>query len=224
MSMKTSWPLRCALLLLSAQVLTACPGGGGEPDPDPKPDTTAPTTRATPAGGTFTSLVAVALACDDGAGSGCAATYYTLDGSQPSTGSPQYREPFTLAATTTLRFFSVDKEGNTEGVKMEQYTFSGPQDTQAPTTTATLAGGAYNSPRSVALACDDGAGTGCAATYYTLDGSVPTTSSTRYSTALAISTTTTLRFFSVDAAGNAERVKQERYVLDTEPPTVAATP
>ncbi|MFP2930787.1 chitobiase/beta-hexosaminidase C-terminal domain-containing protein [Pyxidicoccus sp. 3LG] len=222
MSSKTSWWLRCATLLFTAQVLTACPGG--DPDPEPTPDTTAPTTRATPAGGSYSRLVAVALACDDGAGSGCAATYYTVDGSQPSTGSTQYREPFTLATTTTVRFFSVDKAGNSEGVKAEQYTFTGAQDTTAPTTTATPTGGSYNSPRSVALACDDGTGSGCAATYYTLDGSVPTTASSRYTAALAVSTTTTLRFFSVDVAGNAEGAKQERYVLDTEPPTVAATP
>ncbi|MCP3145223.1 chitobiase/beta-hexosaminidase C-terminal domain-containing protein [Pyxidicoccus xibeiensis] len=223
MSLKTSWSLRCAALLLTAQVVSACTGGG-EPNPPPGQDTTAPTTRATPAGGSFSALVAVALACDDGAGSGCAATYFTVDGSEPGTSSPQYREPFTLAANTTVRFFSVDKAGNTEGAKSEQYTFTSGQDTQAPTTVANPAGGSFNSPRSVALTCDDGTGTGCAATYFTLDGSIPSESSTRYTAALAISATTTLRFFSVDRAGNAEGVRRERYVLDTEPPTVAASP
>ncbi|MBZ4417788.1 chitobiase/beta-hexosaminidase C-terminal domain-containing protein [Myxococcus sp. RHSTA-1-4] len=224
MSLKTSWPLRCALVLLTAHLVSAC----GKPDPDPNPnpgqDTSAPATRATPAGGSFSQLVAVALVCDDGAGSGCAATYYTLDGSTPGTGSTQYHEPFTLSATTTVRFFSVDKAGNTEAVKSEQYTLTSAVDTQAPTTTASLPGGAYNSPRSVALTCNDGAGSGCAATYYTLDGSVPTEASPRYSAPLAISANTTLRFFSVDVAGNVEGARLERYVLDTEAPTVSASP
>jgi hypothetical protein len=225
MFLKTSWRLRCAVALLTAQLVSACGGGGGNPNPTPEQDTTAPATRATPAGGSFTSLVAVALACDDCAGSGCAATYYTLDGSTPGTGSPQYREPFTLSATATLRFFSVDKAGNTEAAKSEQYTFTNTSgDTQAPTTTANPAGGAYNSPRSVALTCNDGTGTGCAATYYTLDGSLPTESSSRYAAPVAISASTTLRFFSVDKAGNSEGTRTERYVLDTDAPVVSASP
>jgi hypothetical protein len=214
------------MALLVAQLASACGGGGTEPNPNPTPaqDTAAPATRATPAGGSFTSRVAVALACDDGAGSGCAATYYTLDGSTPGTGSTQYREPFTLSATTTVRFFSVDTAGNTESPKSEQYTLTSAQDVAAPTTTATPAGGAYNSPRSVALVCADGAGSGCAATHYTLDGSVPTEASPRYAAPLAISATTTLRFFSVDTAGNVEGTRTERYVLDTDAPTVSASP
>jgi hypothetical protein len=225
MSLKTSWPLRCALALLTAQLVSACgEGGPSNPNPQPGPDTAAPATRATPAGGGFGSTVAVALVCDDGAGSGCDATYYTLDGSAPTSGSPRYREPFTLGATTTVRFFSVDKAGNAEAAKSEQYTLTGARDTTPPTTAANPPGGSLNSPRSVALVCQDGAGTGCAATFYTLDGSVPTEASPRYSAPLAISTSTTLRFFSVDVAGNTEGVKTERYALDTQGPMVAASP
>jgi hypothetical protein len=168
--------------------------------------------------------VAVALVCEDGAGSGCDATYYTLDGSTPTAGSSRYREPFTLAATTTVRFFSVDKAGNTEAVKSEQYTLTGSRDTTAPTTVASPPGGPLNSPRSVALQCQDGTGSGCAATYYTVDGSVPTEASLRYTAPVAVAASTTLRFFSVDVAGNTEGVKTERYVLDTQGPTVAASP
>ncbi|QSQ25097.1 chitobiase/beta-hexosaminidase C-terminal domain-containing protein [Pyxidicoccus parkwayensis] len=229
MPLKTSWPLRCAVTLLLAQLASACGGGDSNPDPNPNPnpaqDTAAPTSKATPPGGSFTRGVAVALVCEDGAGSGCAATYYTLDGSTPSKSSTQYREPFTLSATTTLRFFSVDKAGNTEAVKTEQYTFSDTHsDTQAPTTTATPAGGFFNSARAVTLACDDGSGGGCAATHYTVDGSVPTESSPRYTAPVAVAASTTLRFFSVDQAGNVEGARTERYVIDAEPPTVAASP
>ena len=88
-----------------------------------------------------------------------------------------------------------------------------PSDTTAPTTTASPAGGTYLPPQSVTLTCNDGAGTGCNKTYYTIDGSTPTPSSSVYSAALAIAATTTLKFFSTDIAGNAETVRNESYAL-----------
>ncbi|WP_426753006.1 chitobiase/beta-hexosaminidase C-terminal domain-containing protein [Myxococcus sp. Y35] len=221
----SSWPLRYAALALTTQLVLACGGGGGgEPQPPPAADLTPPTTRATPDGGDFSGAVVVTLACDDGQGSGCAATYYTLDGSTPGTGSTQYREPFTLGSTTTVRFYSVDTAGNAEAPKSVTYTLAGAPDVEPPATVANPASGSFSSPRSVALTCDDGAGSGCAATYYTLDGSVPTQASPRYTAPLSIAASVTLRFFSVDRVGNIEAVRQARYVVDTEAPQVAATP
>ena len=76
-------------------------------------------------------------------------------------------------------------------------------DTTPPVVTATPLSGDYTSAQSVTLSCSDGInGSGCAGTYYTLDGSVPTTSSTLYSSAIVISETTTLRFTALDNAGN----------------------
>lgn len=78
-------------------------------------------------------------------------------------------------------------------------------DTTAPgTTTATPTSGVYNAAKSVALT-----GTEPGITYYTLDGSEPTTSSPAYSEPISIATDTTLRFFTVDAAGNAEDPQQQ---------------
>ena len=51
-------------------------------------------------------------------------------------------------------------------------------------------------------------------TYYTLDGSAPTTSSTIYSNPVTISDDTTLKFFSEDAAGNREATKTETYTIE----------
>jgi hypothetical protein len=44
-------------------------------------------------------------------------TYYTLDGTTPTTASAKFVEPITLNSTTTLKYFSVDLAGNTETVK-----------------------------------------------------------------------------------------------------------
>jgi len=88
----------------------------------------------------------------------------------------------------------------------------GNTDVTAPTTVASPSGGTYNSPRNVTLSCDDGAGSGCANIYYTIDGATPTTNSSVYSSAIAISGTTTLKFFAKDNAGNSESVNTETYV------------
>jgi len=87
-------------------------------------------------------------------------------------------------------------------------------DITPPTTTASPAGGNYNTSQSVTLICTD-AGSGCDKIYYTTDGTAPTTSSPIYSSAIVISATTTLKFFARDLAGNSESVKTETYIITT---------
>lgn len=87
-----------------------------------------------------------------------------------------------------------------------------PTDTTAPTTTdnsATIGAGPHNTNKTVTLTPTDNAGgSGVAATYYTTNGTTPTTSSTQ-GTSVLLSTdgTYTIKYFSVDVAGNAEAVK-----------------
>ncbi|BDG05665.1 Ig-like domain-containing protein [Anaeromyxobacter oryzae] len=94
-------------------------------------------------------------------------------------------------------------------------------DATPPTTSATPLGKAFDAPQVVTLACAD-AGSGCAATYYTLDGSEPTTTSPVYAGPIAVTSSATIRFFSVDAAGNAEAPQAQTYAIDTVAPTVVA--
>ncbi len=217
--MTHSWTARCALALLVLQLASACDSKPPTPPPADT-DTTAPSTRASPAGGAYTADVTVSLLCDDGTGSGCAATYYTTDGSEPSRGSPTFRDALPLSANTTLKFFSVDKQGNAEPVKSELYTFTSTGgDTQPPTVSASPVGGTYGGARTVTLSCEDAGGSGCAALHYTLDGAMPTTGSPLYSGPLALASNTTLKFFAVDGAGNASPVSIQVYVIDTTAPT-----
>jgi len=84
-----------------------------------------------------------------------------------------------------------------------------PSDTIAPVTTTSLVGGTYSSTQIITLSCNDGAGSGCAATYYCLGtGCTPTTP---YSGAIPINNSTDLRFYSTDVAGNSEAVKTATY-------------
>ena len=89
----------------------------------------------------------------------------------------------------------------------------------SPITTASPAGGVYGAAQSVTLTCSDPQGPGCGNIYYTTDGTTPTTSSPIYSSPIAISANTTLKFFARDLAGVNETVKTQTYTIDTLPPT-----
>jgi hypothetical protein len=78
----------------------------------------------------------------------------------------------------------------------------------------------YAASQSVTLTCTDPKGPGCGDIYYTMDGSTPTTSSAIYSSSIAISATTTLKFFARDLSTPPinETVKTQTYTIDTAPP------
>jgi len=95
-------------------------------------------------------------------------------------------------------------------------------DDVAPVTVASPSTGEYNSSQNITLSASDLV-SGVAATYYTTDGTDPTTSSTQYSSPITISETTTLKFFSVDNAENSEAIKTETYTISTTP-TPTPTP
>jgi len=183
-------------------------------------DNTPPTVSASLPGGAYggVTLRPVVLQCDDGtAGSGCANIFYTSDGSAPTTASTVYTVPIGLdrllpdgTGQIILRFFAVDGAGNQSAERMETYDI----DVQPPVVTASLPDGTYEPPQTVVLTCDDGGGTGCAAVYYTVDGSVPSDGtiedndgnpippSPLYTGPLTFDSATLLSVLAVDKAGN----------------------
>jgi hypothetical protein len=113
---------RAALLPVLLAVL-ASSAGCSEDDGPATVDTIAPTTTATPAGGTYATIQLVTLAAGERA-----TVYYALDGTAlpagfPTSGSgpnPHYWIRIG-PGTTTLRFFSVDAAGNREATRTEVY-------------------------------------------------------------------------------------------------------
>ncbi|MBI3366792.1 chitobiase/beta-hexosaminidase C-terminal domain-containing protein, partial [Candidatus Roizmanbacteria bacterium] len=66
----------------------------------------------------------------------------------------------------------------------------------------------HNTDVTVILNCSDGTGSGCSTTYHTINGTTPTTSSlTGNPFTLTADGEYTVKYFSVDAAGNQEEVK-----------------
>ena len=186
-------------------------------------DNSAPTTtiacNGAPCAGTpYPGVVSVTLAATD-IGSGVASTHYTTDGSDPTLSSPTYSSAFNVngtSSTTTVKFRSWDyAPGNAEATSTQ--VIQAPSDTAPPATTITCNGSACSSSSyvgsvTVTLSATDTGGSGVAGTYYTTDGSTPTTSSTVYSAPFTLSTLATynVQFFSTDKAGNAEQVQSQQ--------------
>ncbi len=183
-------------------------------------DTVAPTTSISCNGSpclstTYSGTVTVALTATD-LGSGVATARYTTDGSTPTLSSTAYTGPFQLTAPATVEYRSWDIAGNVEAANSQSISVQETTDTTPPVTTiacngATCSTTPYVGTVTVALsATDNPGGWGVAATYYTTDGSTPTTSSTAYSGPFALTHSADVQFFSTDLAGNAEQVESQQ--------------
>jgi peptidoglycan/xylan/chitin deacetylase (PgdA/CDA1 family) len=194
-------------------------------------DVTAPTTtiacNGSPCSSGYKSAVTATLsATDNNGGTGVDKTYYTTDGSTPTTASTVYTGPFTISSTATVKFFSTDVAGNAEAVKSQLVTIdtTRPSAPSASCNGTTCSTGWYNtSPVTVGLSATDTGGSGVASIYYTTNGSAPTTASTVYTGPFPISQTTTIRAIAVDAAGNQSPASSRTVRIDAAAPTVSMT-
>lgn len=85
-----------------------------------------------------------------------------------------------------------------------------------PTLTDNVKGGLYNKPQTVTLSASEPS-----TVYYTTDGSDPNINSTKYTEPLVINKDTVLKFFAVDAAGNASAISTESYTIDVISPVLS---
>lgn len=142
----------------------------------------------TPGGSYFNSLT-VHLSC---ATTG-ALIYYTTDSSDPNTSNTRYL--YTAAGIPVAQTASIFAVGtkpgmtNSELLALSYTIISNTVATPVPSP----AQGTYDPPISVALTC----ATSGASIYYTLDGSIPTTSSSQYTGAFSITSTKTVKALAV---------------------------
>ena len=196
------------------------------------PDTTPPTSAiacngAACSSSTYTAPVSVSLSATD-VGGAVDAIRYTTDGSDPTNSSTLYTGAFTISTTTTVKYRAWDTAGNVEATNSQLIQVNTtPADTTPPTSTIACNGAACTSawyaPRvSVSLSATD-VGGAVAAIRYTTDGSGPTSSSTLYTGAFTVSTTTTVKYRAWDSSGNVEATKSQLIQVDTFAPTVSIT-
>ncbi|UTB32330.1 MAG: PQQ-binding-like beta-propeller repeat protein [Methanobacterium sp. ERen5] len=87
-----------------------------------------------------------------------------------------------------------------------------------PTASSNLKSGSYNTTKTVKLTMN---GTGTI--YYTLNGTTPTTRSNVYTGPITIKSTTVLKYFAVDLAGNSSQVYTMSYTIDKTAPKITKT-
>jgi hypothetical protein len=119
-----------------------------------------------------------------------ASIYYTIDGSTPTTASTRYTAPFTVSSTTTVNAIAAGAGLLASPMSSAIYTLT----TQVATPTFTPRPGAYTSVQSVTISTS----TANTTIYYTVDGSVPTTISTKYTGPFSVGVTETLSAIAVD--------------------------
>ena len=123
--------------------------------------------------------------------------YYTIDGSTPTVDpSEQYSQAFTVSETETVKAIAVDSLGNKSGVALTVFTLL-PPPPAPPTPVIVPAGGSFTSPQTVEILDSNPYGFPI---YYTLDGTTPTSSSTRYTGPITLSQTATLKAVMIDVS------------------------
>jgi hypothetical protein len=176
----------------------------------------------------YAAPVSVSLSATDSGGSGGVEIHYETNGSDPGIFSPLYVASFTVSTTTTVKYRAWDSAGNVEATNSQLIQINTPApDTTAPTSTIACNGAAcgsgwYAPSVSVSLSASD-PDDAVAAIRYTTDGSDPTTSSTLYSGAFGVSSSTTVKYRAWDTAGNVEATKSQLIQIDTVAPTVSIT-
>ena len=156
----------------------------------------------------FLGVSAVTLKNDNNA-----PMYYTMDGSTPNVDSTKYSGEIELSKTTTLKTVSFDNGKYSEVVELTYI-----KDTNIPSDVkADKVAGKYTKPIKVTLSNEDNL-----AIYYTIDGSTPSKTSSKYTTPISIGETTVLKAvtYQGDSAGN---VMTFKYQYPTVPSEVTAS-
>jgi hypothetical protein len=165
-----------------------------------------PILTVTPAGGTYSDSVKVALTATNGG-----TIYYTTDGSAPDNTSTEYADTLKYTSTTRLRAIAENSEGLSNEID-ETYTI-----TDLPVLSVNPVGGMFADSVKVTLTA-----TKSAVIYYTLDGSAPGNTSDIYNDTLRFLTDTRLRAVAYNTDGVSNEI-DENYVI-IHPPVLSVNP
>jgi len=141
-----------------------------------------------------------------------AAIYYTTNGTAPTVSSPRYTGPISVSTTETVKAVAIATGYSLSAVSSASYTITPP----AATPTCSPAAGSYTAALTVTIA-DTTPG---AAIYYTINGTAPTTASTRYTTPIVVSGTETIEAVAIATGYSLSAVTSASYTITL----TAATP
>ena len=192
----TAWPMLLTVFA-GALLLAGCSGfhpfsGSGSSPSGPVPLSAMPVIG--PASGAYPSAQTVTIS-DSTTG---ATIYYTADGTTPTSSSPRYAGPITINSNATVKAISVASGYAPSGVASASYTITSPA-------------GGYPVMQPVTLTD----ATPGAVIYYTTDGSTPTTSSTRYTGPVTVSSSETLKAIAVAPGDTNSAVATVTYTIVT---------
>jgi len=169
---------------------------------------TVATPTFSPGAGTYTGSQSVTIS---DATSG-ATIYYTTNNTTPSSTSTKYTGPISVAASETIEAIAELSGENNSAVATAAYTISA---STVATPTFSPGAGSYTSSQSVTIN-DATSGASC---YYTLTagttGATPSTSSTRYTSAIAVTATSVLESLCAASGDNNSAVATAAYTIST---------
>src|SRR5215469_4051456 len=143
-----------------------------------------PTPNFNPSAGSYLGTQTVTVSD----GTSGATIYYTTNGSTPTTSSTQYTGPITVTSTETINAIATTPNTPVSAVGTATYTI----ESQVPAPTFSPAPGSYPNSAAVTLSAISGA-----TIYYTTNGTTPTTSSTKYTGPITVSSTETIEAIAV---------------------------
>jgi len=171
-----------------------------------------PTPTFSPAAGTYTTAQSVTISD----GSSGATIYYTTNGTTPTTSSTKYTGAISVSASETLKAIAVASGYTNSAVATAAYTIA----LVLPTPTFSPAAGTYTTTQSVTIS-DGSSG---ATIYYTTNGTTPTTSSTKYTGAISVSASETLKAIAVASGSTNSAVATAAYTIALVLPTPTFSP
>ncbi|MBR6770877.1 MAG: chitobiase/beta-hexosaminidase C-terminal domain-containing protein, partial [Lachnospiraceae bacterium] len=146
-----------------------------------------------------------------------ATIYYTTDGKEPTTSSTKYSQAIMVDKSMTIKAIAVKEGMNNSTVAQAAYVIQLPDSPDSVRETVktpafSVKAGTYNKAQSVTLSC----ATAGATIYYTTDGKTPTISSAKYSKAITVDKTMTIKAIAVKSGMNNSAVASAAYTIKVE--------
>ncbi|MGC2636393.1 MAG: chitobiase/beta-hexosaminidase C-terminal domain-containing protein [Acidobacteriaceae bacterium] len=140
-----------------------------------------------------------------------ATIYYTTNGTAPTTASTKYTGPVTVSSDETIEAIATATGYSQSAVATAAYTIDAPLPVFAPPA------GTYTSAQSVTIT-DSASG---ATIYYTTNGTAPTTSSTKYTGAITVSSDESVEAIATAPNYGQSPVATAAYTIDAASPVIA---